>query len=63
MAVLDLNKQIHIKNMFQLATMNLILTDALSSLSEVVSCGRGKDVTVFQKGEIINLHQAKKGDC
>ena len=29
-------------------------------MSEDISCGRGKDVTLFQKGQIIGLHQAKK---
>ena len=35
--------------MFQLET----------TMSEDTSCGRGKDFTVFQKGEIIGLHQAR----
>uniref|UniRef100_A0A8C9RQZ3 Transposase Tc1-like domain-containing protein n=1 Tax=Scleropages formosus TaxID=113540 RepID=A0A8C9RQZ3_SCLFO len=29
-------------------------------MSEDISCSRGKDVTLFQKGQIIGLHQAKK---
>lgn len=53
--------------MCQLATILLTLTDAACSFSFIKqSCrktyphGRGKDVTVFQKGSIIGLHQAKK---
>ncbi len=29
-------------------------------MSEDTSCGRGKDVNLFQKGQIIGMHQAKK---
>ena len=29
------------------------------TMSKDVSCGRGKDVTLFQKGDIIGLHQAE----
>ena len=29
-------------------------------MSEDISCGHGKDVTLFQKGQIIVLHQEKK---
>ena len=29
-------------------------------MSEDASCGRGKDVAVFQKDTIIGMHQAKK---
>ena len=29
-------------------------------MSEDSSCGRGKDVNLFQKGQIICMHQAKK---
>ena len=31
-----------------------------ATMSEDISCGPEKDVTLFQKGEIIGLHQAKK---
>ena len=56
-----------VTNLFQLATSCLTLTDAVSSflflkktMSEDISCGRGKDVSLFQKGEITGLHQEKK---
>ncbi len=29
-------------------------------MSEDTSCDRGKDVNLFQKGQIIGMHQAKK---
>ncbi len=29
-------------------------------MSEDTSCGRGKDVNLFQKGQIIGMRQAKK---
>ncbi len=29
-------------------------------MSEDTSCGRGKDVSLFQKGQIIGMRQAKK---
>ena len=31
----------------------------ISSMSEDISCGPGKDVTLFQQGQIIVLHQEK----
>jgi len=31
-------------------------------MSEDTSCGRGDDVTAFQKGQIIDLHQANKSE-
>lgn len=46
--------------MFQLATSYLTLTDAVSSFSFLKQPCRGKDVNLFQKGQIIGLHQAKK---
>ena len=41
--------------MFQLATSSLTLTDAVRSFSfdKDTSCGRGKDVHLFQKGQIV----------
>ena len=29
-------------------------------MSEDTSCGHGKDFNLFQKGQIIGMHQAKK---
>ena len=52
--------------MFQLTTSYLTLTDAVRSFSllkqpyQQTSCGRGKDATLFQKGQIIGLYEAKK---
>ena len=52
-------------NVLQLATSYLTLSDAVAShfliiMLEDISCGRGKDVILFQKGQIIAPHQAKK---
>ncbi|MEQ2304719.1 hypothetical protein AMECASPLE_030191 [Ameca splendens] len=52
--------------MFQLATSYLTPTGAMSCFSFLKQpCrktypGRGKDVSVFQKGQIIGMHQAEK---
>lgn len=46
--------------MFQLATSYLTLTDAVSSFSFLKQPCHGKDVNLFQKAQIIGLHQAKK---
>lgn len=48
---------------FQLATSYLTPTYAMSSFSFHVkdsSCGHWKDVSLFEKGQILGLHQAEK---
>ncbi|MED6288853.1 hypothetical protein CHARACLAT_030526 [Characodon lateralis] len=53
--------------MFQLATNYLTSTGAMScfsflktTMSKDTSCGREKNVGLFQKGQIIGMHQAEK---
>lgn len=45
---------------FQLATSYSTQTGAMSCFSFLKQPGRGTDVSLFEKGQIIGMHQAEK---